>query len=87
MVAQCGASHNLADRGNRVQKDVLNLAAADRAGGPRLGRHQGYVSTYEKFGVPSYRIIDPDPKRPELTVFELRDSRYLLEARTAQTVT
>jgi Uma2 family endonuclease len=44
-------------------------------------------STYEKFGVPSYWIVDPDPERPELTVFELCDGHYALEAKTTQTVT
>jgi Uma2 family endonuclease len=44
-------------------------------------------STYEKFGVPSYWIIDPDPARPELTVFEGRDGHYRLEAKTTQTIT
>ena len=34
-------------------------------------------AAYEQFGVPSYWIVDPDPDRPELTVFELgRDGRY-----------
>lgn len=34
-------------------------------------------SAYEQFGVPSYWIVDPDPDRPELTVFELGpDGRY-----------
>lgn len=33
---------------------------------------------YERFGVPSYWIVNPDPERPELTVFELRDGRYVL---------
>jgi Uma2 family endonuclease len=38
---------------------------------------------YEKFGVVSYWIVDPDPGRPELTVFELRDGTYQQAARVA----
>ncbi len=34
------------------------------------------LAAYEKFGVASYWIFDPDPARPELTVFELRDGTY-----------
>lgn len=44
-------------------------------------------ATYEAFGVPSYWIVDPDPARLELTVFELRDGQYALEAKTTQTIT
>jgi Uma2 family endonuclease len=32
-------------------------------------------------------IVDPDLERPELTVFELRDGHYGLEAQTTQTIT
>jgi Uma2 family endonuclease len=40
--------------------------------------------TYEKFGVPSYWILDPDPDRPELTVFELGpDGTYAQVGRVA----
>ena len=35
-------------------------------------------AAYERFGVPSYWIVNPDPPQPELTVFELRDGRYAL---------
>lgn len=31
---------------------------------------------YQSFGIGSYWIVEPDRKRPELTVFELRDGRY-----------
>jgi Uma2 family endonuclease len=39
-------------------------------------------SAYERFGVPSYWIVNPDLAQPELTVFELRDGHYTIEAKT-----
>jgi Uma2 family endonuclease len=36
---------------------------------------------YEQFGVVSYWIVDPEPGKPELIVFELRDGRYQQIAR------
>jgi Uma2 family endonuclease len=41
-------------------------------------------SAYERFGVRSYWIVNPDPPQPELTVFELRDGRYAQTATTAE---
>jgi Uma2 family endonuclease len=43
-------------------------------------------AAYERFGVPSYWIVDPEPPGPELTVFELRDGRYALTANTPEPV-
>ena len=40
-------------------------------------------SAYERFGVASYWIVNPDPPQPELTVFELRDGHYALAAQTS----
>lgn len=33
-------------------------------------------AAYERFGVPSLWILNPDPPQPELTVFELWDGGY-----------
>src|ERR1700678_2812452 len=41
-------------------------------------------AAYERFGVPTYWIVNPDPAEPELTVFELRDGRYTLAAKTSE---
>jgi Uma2 family endonuclease len=40
-------------------------------------------AAYERFGVPSYWILNPDPPRPGLTVFELQDGHYAAVAKTS----
>jgi Uma2 family endonuclease len=40
-------------------------------------------AAYERFGVPSCWIVNPDPPQPELTVFELQNDRYALAAQTS----
>jgi Uma2 family endonuclease len=37
---------------------------------------------YERFGVPSHWIVNPEVAQPELTVFELGDDRYAPVATT-----
>jgi len=44
-------------------------------------------TAYEKFGVPSYWIVNPDVTQPELTIFELRDRRYEIVATSTAPVT
>jgi Uma2 family endonuclease len=44
-------------------------------------------AVYQKLGVPSYWIVDPDIARPQLTVFERRDSGYVREATSALPLT
>jgi Uma2 family endonuclease len=40
-------------------------------------------SAYQRFGVQSYWIVDPNPQEPSITLFELRDGRYALRAKVA----
>jgi Uma2 family endonuclease len=38
---------------------------------------------YEQFGIQAYWIVEPDPDKPELTAFQLRDGRYEQVAQVA----
>lgn len=44
-------------------------------------------AAFQKFGVPSYWVVDPEPARPELTVFEMGDAGYVRAATSTQPVT
>lgn len=37
-------------------------------------------ATYERFGIASYWLLDPDPDEPSLTVLELEEERYVERA-------
>ncbi len=39
-------------------------------------------AAYERFGIPSYWVVDPDLDQPSLRVFELRDASYIEVAHT-----
>jgi Putative restriction endonuclease len=55
----------------------------NQAHGAQFAAWAARVAAYERFGVPTYWIVNPDPPEPELTVFELRDGRYALAAKAA----
>ena len=52
---------------------------APHAGGSCRAR--AVPAAYERFGVPSYWILNPDPPQPELTVFELGEGGYAIAAK------
>jgi Uma2 family endonuclease len=44
-------------------------------------------AAYERFGVSSYCVVNPDPAKPEVTIFELRDGHYALAGVTTTPLT
>lgn len=65
-----------ADRGREV--GIERIAWSPSTALVDLNRKK---AAYERFGVPSYLIVNPDPPQPEVTVLELRDGRYALVAK------
>lgn len=49
-----------------------------------LGRKK---AAYQRFGVQSYWLVDPEPAAPGFTIFELRDGQYELERKTSEAFT
>ncbi|MGP7998104.1 MAG: Uma2 family endonuclease [Streptosporangiaceae bacterium] len=80
------------DKYNEVQPDVLVARYADltEQGLPRAPLLAVEVisptsrlrdaslkkAVYARLGTPSYSLVDPDPDKPSLTVFELADGGY-----------
>jgi Uma2 family endonuclease len=80
------------DQSNELQPDVLvarfadltelNLPAAPLLAAEVISPGSGLrdrslkKAVYERMGVPSYWLVDPDRERPALTVFELQGSSY-----------
>jgi Uma2 family endonuclease len=58
----------------QVRPPVLAVEVASPR--TRLYDRNRKKDVYEQFGIVSYWIVDPDPAKPQLTVFELRDGRY-----------
>jgi Uma2 family endonuclease len=52
------------------------LAVEIRSPSTAIVDRNAKLATYETFGAASCWIFDPNPKLPELTVFELRDGHY-----------
>jgi Uma2 family endonuclease len=65
------------DLGGRTLTGPPLLAVEVQSPSTRLFDLNQKKSVYEKFGVPSYWIVVPDPEQPQLTAFELRGSRYV----------
>lgn len=59
------------------------LAVEIRSPSTAIVDRNAKLTAYESFGVASYWIFDPNPERPEITVFELRDGAYQQTAQAA----
>jgi Uma2 family endonuclease len=61
------------------------LAVEIRSPSTAIVDRNAKLAAYETFGVASYWIFDPNPERPELTVFELHDGSYAQLAQATDT--
>jgi Uma2 family endonuclease len=73
-----------ADSMNTVFQERAPVLAVEVASPrTRLYDRNRKKDVYERFGIVSYWIVDPDPAKPQLTLFELRDGRYQQVAQVA----
>src|SRR6266508_123686 len=56
------------------------LAVEVRSPSTALVDHNLKRATYERFGIPSYWLVDPDETAPKVTVLELENGRYVERA-------
>ncbi len=56
------------------------LAVEVRSPSTALVDHNLKRATYERFGIPSYWLVDPDETAPKVTVLELENVRYVERA-------
>ena len=73
----CGTdgTSGIADREAGSPNRLVSLPVPDH--------DQKRLEAYERFGVPSYWLVDPDSVQPELTIFELRNGRYALAVKAS----
>jgi Uma2 family endonuclease len=62
--------------GSKFQEHPPPLVVEVSSRSTRLYDRTRKKDVYEGFGIPAYWIVEPEPNRPRLIAFELRDGRY-----------